>query len=306
VGTAPVPRSGAAAGLALAVSAAAHLGWFAWQGGPSERPAAGSGGGEVSLGGGAFSDLAGAAVAPVRPDAASPVAAAPPVTPSPPVPAAPAARDADAGRLAPIRPVPDAAAPAVETAPRSSAPPVEALAPVRPAPAAAVEAPGAPPALSDRPAARPASVAARAAARAQEPASGAAGRRPEAGGGRSASPAVAQPSRAARTGGATRGEPGASGGAGGAAASAAAAAGYPDLVRRQIARQRPPRLASRGTARVSFTVSGSGGLAALGLAASSGNAALDRAALDLVRRAAPFPPPPSGARRNFTIPVRAR
>lgn len=86
----------------------------------------------------------------------------------------------------------------------------------------------------------------------------------------------------------------------------AAALNYPGEIQRRIARQRLPRVRASGVAQVSFTVADNGGLGALGLARSSGSAELDREAVNLVRRAAPFPLPPPGARTSFTIPVRAR
>jgi protein TonB len=57
---------------------------------------------------------------------------------------------------------------------------------------------------------------------------------------------------------------------------------------------------------VAFTVSASGGVTAVRLAGSSGSAVLDKAALDAVRRAAPFPPIPEDAGRSswsFTVPL---
>ncbi|KIT17563.1 TonB family protein [Jannaschia aquimarina] len=109
--------------------------------------------------------------------------------------------------------------------------------------------------------------------------------------------------------GATGGRDGkdASSGAGRAqAAGNAAASNYPGQVQRRIARQRMPRSVGAGSARVSFTISGNGALASIGLAASSGNARLDQAAVRIVRGAAPFPPPPPGARRQFVIPISGR
>ena len=82
-----------------------------------------------------------------------------------------------------------------------------------------------------------------------------------------------------------------------------AAAAYPSLVNRQIARTRRESSNLRGTAVVSFTVSISGTLAGLGIARSSGNATLDRIALDHIRRAAPFPAPPAGAQRSFSVAI---
>ena len=81
----------------------------------------------------------------------------------------------------------------------------------------------------------------------------------------------------------------------------AAALNYPGLVMRKIASLRRPRVNRRGTATVAFNISANGGIASIRLAKSSGNAAFDQAALQLVKRAAPFPEPPVGARRSFSI-----
>lgn len=84
----------------------------------------------------------------------------------------------------------------------------------------------------------------------------------------------------------------------------AAASNYPGQVMRQISRVRRPQVGSRGTAVVAFTISSSGGLAGLSLARSSGNGRLDQAAMGVIRRAAPFPAPPPGARRSFSINIK--
>ncbi|SEP21687.1 outer membrane transport energization protein TonB [Salinihabitans flavidus] len=84
----------------------------------------------------------------------------------------------------------------------------------------------------------------------------------------------------------------------------AAASNYPGLVRRKLARAGKPRVNARGTVVVAFTISSGGGLASVSLAQSSGNGALDQAAVRLVRNAAPFPEPPSGARRTFSIEIK--
>lgn len=81
----------------------------------------------------------------------------------------------------------------------------------------------------------------------------------------------------------------------------AAASNYPGKVMRKISRVPKPRVGRRGTAVVSFTISSGGGLSAVSLARSSGSGQLDQAALQVIRRAAPFPAPPPGARRNFSI-----
>lgn len=86
----------------------------------------------------------------------------------------------------------------------------------------------------------------------------------------------------------------------------AAASNYPGLVMRKLSRAPRPRINVRGAAVVAFRVSDGGGLAAVTIARSSGSSALDQAALRVVRRAAPFPAPPSGARRSFSVRIKGR
>lgn len=86
----------------------------------------------------------------------------------------------------------------------------------------------------------------------------------------------------------------------------AAASNYPGLVMRHLARVPRPRAEARGAALVQFMIADGGRLASVGLARSSGSAGLDRAALAVVQNAAPFPAPPSGARRSFSVEIRAR
>ncbi|WP_272001643.1 TonB family protein [Roseovarius sp. ZX-A-9] len=86
----------------------------------------------------------------------------------------------------------------------------------------------------------------------------------------------------------------------------AAASNYPGQVMRRLSRVPRPRSSVRGVAVVKFTIAGNGQLANATIARSSGSAALDRAALAMVRKAQPFPPPPSGARRNYTINIKGK
>jgi periplasmic protein TonB len=79
----------------------------------------------------------------------------------------------------------------------------------------------------------------------------------------------------------------------------AAASNYPGDVLRHLQRSAQVRVAARGSAVVGFTIGENGGLAAVAIERGSGSATLDQAALDHVRRAAPFPPPPPGAQRQF-------
>lgn len=84
----------------------------------------------------------------------------------------------------------------------------------------------------------------------------------------------------------------------------AKASNYPGQVMRKIARVSKPRVGAKGSAIVAFTIAPSGGLSAVSIARSSGSSQLDRAALNVIRKAAPFPPPPAGARRSFSIKIK--
>ncbi|MBZ8119761.1 TonB family protein [Roseovarius sp. LXJ103] len=86
----------------------------------------------------------------------------------------------------------------------------------------------------------------------------------------------------------------------------AAASNYPGLVMQKISRVPRPRSNTTGTAVISFSIASSGALAGLSVAQSSGSARLDQAAAQMIQRAAPFPPPPTGARRSFSISIKGR
>ncbi|WP_281967495.1 energy transducer TonB family protein [Roseovarius nanhaiticus] len=86
----------------------------------------------------------------------------------------------------------------------------------------------------------------------------------------------------------------------------AAASNYPGAVMARISQVRKPRMRQSGAARVSFAIGASGALASASIARSSGHAELDREALRLIQRAAPFPAPPAGAQRRFAIEVAFR
>jgi protein TonB len=88
--------------------------------------------------------------------------------------------------------------------------------------------------------------------------------------------------------------------------TSAAVENYPGRVYRRIQRTRQRGVRERGTARVRFSVTGSGGLGSISISASSGSGAVDQAAIDHVRRAAPFPAPPSGAQTTFVVPITFR
>jgi protein TonB len=91
-----------------------------------------------------------------------------------------------------------------------------------------------------------------------------------------------------------------------AASGNAAASSYPGQVMRCISRAGRPRVEARGTAVVSFRISGSGRVTDAALAATSGDAGLDRAALRTISGAGPCPAPPPGARTSFSIRVEGR
>lgn len=119
---------------------------------------------------------------------------------------------------------------------------------------------------------------------------------------------AAQDATAGSATGKAEAEATASGTAGGTAKAAgnAAASNYPGLVMQKIARVPRPRAGGRGTAVVAFRVATSGALAGVSIARSSGSAVLDREALRMIRRAAPFPAPPAGAQRRFRISIEGR
>lgn len=105
----------------------------------------------------------------------------------------------------------------------------------------------------------------------------------------------------------------ASGGSGKVAAGGSAAESrYPGLV--QAALRRALRFPSnagnaRGQALVQFLVAANGSVSGITIVSSTGSAALDQAAMDTVRRAAPFPPIPADAGRSswsFTLPLQFR
>lgn len=94
-------------------------------------------------------------------------------------------------------------------------------------------------------------------------------------------------------------------------AQAAAQAGAVRLflagVRSRLAKNRPRSLHRKGTVMITFAIQPSGELDYAKVATSSGVPALDQAAIDAVRRSAPFQKPPEGMRPGdlvFTVPYR--
>jgi protein TonB len=95
------------------------------------------------------------------------------------------------------------------------------------------------------------------------------------------------------------------------AAGNAAVSNYPGKIVSKLRRAlRYPTAAKReklrGEVQVSFTVSAGGGVGGVRVVRSSGSPVLDKAAIDAVRRAAPFPAIPEGAGRSswpFAVPL---
>ncbi|WP_299656301.1 TonB family protein [uncultured Jannaschia sp.] len=226
---------------------------------------------------------------PVAPEAATPASDTAYATPDAPPKATPAAAPEAATAVA-IDPAPT---PPVATAELSEAPPpeveeIDAIEEMTPR-------------LSARPRSRPEAIE----ARARAVAAARVERSPDS----APTPELVRQGNADRdarrgtAGGSEQQQAAASGAGRQQAAGNAAAANYPGRVRQQVSRMRQPRISARGTATIAFTVAANGTLASLGLARASGVARIDREAVDLIRRAAPFPPPPPGAQTSFTVPI---
>ena len=287
--------------IALALSGALHAAAaIAIAPQPDDLAVEGGGAATVALLGEAFEDLASGATPvaateapPAPPLTAVPVttqaaATAPPLTETPaPSLVLPPSETAD---LAAQPPVDSTPAVQPEPAPQAPAPLAAAAVTAPPEPATPVETASSAPDASPRPRARaeaPAKpVEKRAVAQSAPVPAGNADRNARKGAqmGQDKAPAAA-----------------AAGGSGAQAAQAgnAARSNYPGLVLRKIERTRKPATRARGTVVVAFRVAPSGGLASARVAKSSGDPLLERAALDHIRRAAPFPAPPAGADTDF-------
>jgi protein TonB len=82
-------------------------------------------------------------------------------------------------------------------------------------------------------------------------------------------------------------------------------AAYAASVYGALARKKPRSVGASGSVTVSFAIGASGSLRNALVARSSGKAPLDRAALAIIRQAAPFSPPP-GSRQSYTITISFR
>ena len=78
-------------------------------------------------------------------------------------------------------------------------------------------------------------------------------------------------------------------------------AAYSKAVMKKVRSTKKKKVKARGVAVVAFSVGRDGGLAGARIARSSGDAELDRVAVEHIHRSAPFPVPPEGAERNFQI-----
>ena len=285
----------------LVVSTAAHLGALTLFVDSTSVAQEGGGPATETPQGTSFADLSTGVEAPVTPSNVTTAAQPAPQTPTATPPASPTPTAAPLAAAAPVAPAPQPShTPAVNpsAAPSVNAPPEPAAArqPTEPTTVVAALADDAPaPAVSARPRApqkRP--VVAPAPRPAVASKKGNAERSARAGtqDGRAQTPArkPLQSGKAAPR----------------KASGNAEASNYPGLVMARLARVPRPRVSSRGAATIRFTISDSGQIAALSVAQPSGSTALDRAALLVVQRAQPFPQPPSGARRSYTVKIEGK
>ncbi|GGN60678.1 hypothetical protein GCM10011349_42550 [Novosphingobium indicum] len=87
------------------------------------------------------------------------------------------------------------------------------------------------------------------------------------------------------------------------AAGNGVAAKYAAAVRRHLMRHRRHNTVGAGSAYVHFTVQANGHCRNVEIARSSGSSQFDRAAIQMVRRAVPFPRPPEGLSRSFNFEI---
>jgi periplasmic protein TonB len=94
--------------------------------------------------------------------------------------------------------------------------------------------------------------------------------------------------------------------AGGSGRTAAASlANYDGLVSAHLRRHQSAARSggAAGSGMVTFSISGSGSVTSVRIAKGTGTAVLDQEILAMVRRASPFPTPPDGQPKRFTVPV---
>ena len=87
------------------------------------------------------------------------------------------------------------------------------------------------------------------------------------------------------------------------AAGNAAEMNYAGEVMRHLSRVRRPRASSPGSAFVSFTLTADGHIEDVSISQRSGSGRFDRDAINVVKRAAPYPEPPLGVNRTFVVEI---
>ncbi|MEM9403906.1 MAG: TonB family protein [Pseudomonadota bacterium] len=83
-----------------------------------------------------------------------------------------------------------------------------------------------------------------------------------------------------------------------------AASNYPGQIVRMLSRKRLPASVPKGSALVSFSIERDGDVLSAEIAETSGSTRFDRAAVRLIKAAAPFPPPPPGAMLDYTVVIK--
>ncbi|WOI33130.1 TonB family protein [Tritonibacter scottomollicae] len=303
-----IPRSPLIASLSVCVALAAHAAFLVDMGAASVEI---EGGGSVAPAalGSSFADLAQGRASPVEaetlPDTQQVTEPVPPTQTTSQPTAAPTSPAQD---VTAVTPVPEAVAPveqpALSAAASTSVSPTDAVSVVASVPVAKVAAvpqsdlaPDSGPRPPERPTPPPVEATKQPEKPVVKPAT-AAPRGNSATNARAGTESGAEDQRAARASSARAGK---STDAGNAAAS-----NYPGQVMRKISRQRKPRTSARGVAHIAFAIGAGGQLTTVRVAKSSGSAELDQLAVQQIRRAGPFPPPPAGARTRFTIAIKGR
>lgn len=300
-----IPRSPLIAGLSVCVALAAHAAFLVDMGAASVEI---EGGGSVAPAalGSSFADLAQGRASPVEAETL-PVTqqVTEPVQPTQTTSQPTVAPTSPAQDVTAVTPVPAAVEPPALSAPAStSVSPIDAVSVVASVPVtkvAAVPQSDLAPDSGPRPPERPTPPPVEAAKQPEKPVvkpATAAPRGNSVTNARAGTESGAEDQRAARASSARAGK---STDAGNAAAS-----NYPGQVMRKISRQRKPRTSARGVAHIAFAIGAGGQLTTVRLAKSSGSAELDQLAVQQIRRAGPFAPPPAGARTRFTIAIKGR
>jgi periplasmic protein TonB len=81
---------------------------------------------------------------------------------------------------------------------------------------------------------------------------------------------------------------------------------YAGKVMQHLSRLRRPRASAPGSAHVRFVIAQNGSIRDIEVSDSSGSSRFDREAVSFVKKASPFPPPPAGLNRSFTVEIKGR